>query len=343
MKGNLDFNLCLFCSKVHCFCFFNNWWIRCQVTKLLYVHKGTGESVKKSALAALPNENHIIADYYNVAQASFFFFFFYPQQPSFAQPPTAEQLLSARRLAAERLWLTERPNDRLTASYVNIQLCTNHKKAWRDQHIFGKQLFHSPVWKLLANTNTGNEGSYKICQQRLQELQAKWSSYHPEKKEKTASSCQNPVVACHCAVYGVVHYVISYYRIQNSQINPSPGSSKQPDSLSLMAVKESRGDMWHCSKSSVSIFWGASSSCSPDNDAFISHWDSRHVPYTKISRDLSSRSLPLTLSLSPSLQNDLVAFWVSLFACLSSPHLTLPASLRPSIRKYIMKRKQINV
>lgn len=42
--------------------------------------------------------------------------------------------------------------------------------------------------------------------------------------------------------------------LENTQINSSPGSRKQPDSLGLMAVTESRGDGQHRSKSSVSIF-----------------------------------------------------------------------------------------
>lgn len=71
---------------------------------------------------------------------------------------------------------------------------------------------------------------------------------------KTASICQTPIEACHCTVYRVLHYVISYYCIQNAQINLSPGSSKQPESLGLMAVKESRGDRQHLSKPSASIF-----------------------------------------------------------------------------------------
>lgn len=42
--------------------------------------------------------------------------------------------------------------------------------------------------------------------------------------------------------------------LENTQINPSPGSRKQPDSLGLMAAAESRGDGRHRSNSSVSIF-----------------------------------------------------------------------------------------
>lgn len=57
-----------------------------------------------------------------------------------------------------------------------------------------------------------------------------------------------------CTVCRVLHYVILCYSIQNAQIYLSPGSSKQPDSLGLMAVKESRGDRRHRSKLSVSIF-----------------------------------------------------------------------------------------
>lgn len=57
---------------------------------------------------------------------------------------------------------------------------------------------------------------------------------------KTASICQTPSEACHCTVYRVLHYVILYYCIPNAQINLSLGSSEQPESLGLMAVKESR-------------------------------------------------------------------------------------------------------
>lgn len=74
------------------------------------------------------------------------------------------------------------------------------------------------------------------------------------KKTKKTLSAKLPYRACHCTDYGVVHYVISYYCIQNSQINSSPRSSKHPDRLGVMAVKESRGDRQHCSKSSLSIF-----------------------------------------------------------------------------------------
>lgn len=142
----------------------------------------------------------------------------------------------------------------------------------------------------------------------------------------TASICQTPIEACHCTVYKVLHYVILYYCIHNTQINSSPGSSKQPDSLGLMAGKESRGDRRHRFKLSVSIFLGAQSSCSPDNDAFISHWDARHVPYANIIRDLC-----VCLSLFE--WTDLVAVWVlHLYSCL---HF----SLRTLMQILLTKRK----
>lgn len=94
----------------------------------------------------------------------------------------------------------------------------------------------------LPNTNTWT-AVIKICQR----VRGGRSNGSPYFLKKTAS-------ICHCTVYSVLHYVISHYCIQNTQINSSPGSSKQPDSLGLMAVKESRGDRRQCSKSSVSIF-----------------------------------------------------------------------------------------
>lgn len=96
--------------------------------------------------------------------------------------------------------------------------------------------------------------SYQCGSEGETERHAMAVFFSKEKKKKKTSICQSPIEACHCTVHGELHYAISYYGIKKI-LKWSPGSSKQAESLRLMAVKASGGDSQRLSKSSGSIFW----------------------------------------------------------------------------------------